>query len=141
MLAVFSWILVVGPSLVASGLATALLDKTIAGSGETWYPLIWSVAGTLFNMLFLPIQIGAWTLTYYDVRVRSEAFDLALLVTDAPEDTTALVQLPPMEKWFSWGDVVRLVSISLGVLAIYFSFYMLELAVVGFAFLLSALSK
>ncbi len=141
MLAVFSWILVAGPSLVASGLATALLDKTVAGSAETWYPLIWSVAGTLFNMLFLPIEIGAWTLTYYDVRVRSEAFDLALLVTDAPEDTNQLVQLPPLEKWFSWGDIVRLVSISLGMVAIFVSFYLLWFAAIGFLLLLGALAR
>lgn len=141
MLAVFSWILVAGPSLVASGLAAALLDKTIAGSAETWYPLIWSVAGTLFNMLFLPIEIGAWTLTYYDVRVRSEAFDLALLVTDAPEDTNQLVQLPPLEKWFSWGDIVRLVSISMGIIAIFVAFYLLEFAAIGLIILLGTLAK
>ena len=42
----------------------------------------------------LHIQIGAWTLIYYDLRVRTEAFDLALQTVDATEDANRQVLLP-----------------------------------------------
>lgn len=122
MLAVFGWTLALGPSMVATGAVAALINQGVGtASPDVVYSIIWSVSGTLFNMLFLPIQMGAWTVTYYDLRVRSEAFDLALLTVENPEDTNQLVQLPPMEKWFSWMDLLKLSSVSFAI----FAFFML----------------
>ena len=115
-MAVFSWILVVGPSLVAGILVTALIGNglgDVSQAMDSFYGLVSSVSGTLFNMLFLPIQVGAWTLIYYDLRVRSEAFDLALLVVDQAEQANRLAQLPPLEKWLSGNDIARLILTSL----------------------------
>jgi hypothetical protein len=119
MLVIFGWTLAAGPSLVASSLVSTAIDQSMGASMESLYGIIWSVSGTLFNMLFLPIQIGAWTVTYYDVRVRSEAFDLALLVADEPEDINKLIQLPPANRWFSWLDIGKLGSISLIIVAFF----------------------
>lgn len=140
-LAMFSWILVLGPQLAASGLAAALVDKGLIANTDAFYGMIWTVSGTLFNMLFLPIQIGAWTLTYYDLRVRYEAFDLALLVVDTPEETTGLVQLPPPAKWFSWLDIGKLCSIALAIVAVYMLFYFLEMILLAFFVLVAAAGK
>lgn len=119
MLVIFGWTLAAGPSLVASSLVSTAIDQSMGASMESLYGIIWSVSGTLFNMLFLPIQIGAWTVTYYDVRVRSEAFDLALLVADEPEDINKLIQLPPANRWFSWLDIGKIGSISLIIVAFF----------------------
>ncbi|MGC1377332.1 MAG: hypothetical protein WA821_13965 [Anaerolineales bacterium] len=137
-MAVFSWTLAVGPSLVAGLLVTALIGTSLGNvqqTTESFYSLISSVSGTLFNMLFLPIQVGAWTLIYYDLRVRTEAFDLALLVVDEPEQANRLVRLPPLEKWFSGNDIARLILTSLLVAA----FFVLSYVVPMLLFFLLAL--
>ena len=140
-LAIFSWILVSGPSLVATGLLASLVDKSLVTNTDVIYSVIWSVSGTLFNMLFLPIQIGAWTLTYYDLRVRYEAFDLALQVVDEPEETNRLVQLPPPAKWFSWKDVVKLSSISLGIFGAFMLIQILEYMLLALVWMVSAIAS
>lgn len=136
-LAVFSWVLVLGPELVATGLLASLVDKSLVTNTDTIYNMIWSVTGTLFNMLFLPIQIGAWTLTYYDLRVRYEAFDVALQVVDGLEEANALVQLPPPAKWFSWQDVVKLSSISLAIFGFFTFLQILQYMLIGLAMLIA----
>jgi hypothetical protein len=126
MLAIFGWTLSTGPSLAAIGAVAALVSQgTPTANLDTVYGVIVNVSGTVFNMLFLPIQIGAWTVTYYDIRVRSEAFDLALLTVDNPEDTNQFVQLPPLEKWFSLQDLLRLSSISIAIIAVFILIQML----------------
>lgn len=134
MLAIFGWTLSTGPSLVAIGAAAALVSRgtTDTANLEMIYGVITSVSGTLFNMLFLPIQMGAWTVTYYDLRVRSEAFDLALLTVDNPEETNQFVQLPPLEKWFSWQDVAKLSSISIAIVAFFVIIQMLYYGLIFF---------
>ncbi len=120
-MAVFSWTLAVGPSLVAGLLVTALIGTSLGAeqATESFYGLVSSVSGTLFNMLFLPIQVGAWTLIYYDLRVRSEAFDLALLVTNNPEEANRQVQLPPLQNWLSWKDTAKIVITTSLVIVLY----------------------
>jgi hypothetical protein len=128
-MAVFSWILAAGPSLVAGILVTALVGNSFGWQGQmgTFYSLVSSVSGTLFNMLFLPIQVGAWTLIYYDLRVRTEAFDLALLVVDQAEQANRLAQLPPLEKWLSGNDIARLILTSLLAAAAFVLVYVLPM--------------
>jgi hypothetical protein len=139
-MAIFSWTLAVGPSLVASILVTALIGNSLGGvpqAMDSFYSLVSNVSGTLFNMLFLPIQVGAWTLIYYDLRVRSEAFDLALLVVDEPEEANRLVHLPPLEKLFSVMDFVKLLVTSLLLVLFFVLAYIVPLTLV---FFLAALS-
>jgi hypothetical protein len=106
----------------------------------SFYGLISSVSGTLFNMLFLPIQVGAWTLIYYDLRVRTEAFDLALLVVDEPEQANRLVRLPPLEKWFSGNDIAKVILTSLLVAAVFVLIYVVPM-MLFFLLALMALPK
>ncbi len=138
LLGIFSWILVSGPSLVASGLLVSLVDQSLIANTDVVYSVIWSVSGTLFNMLFLPIQVGAWTVTYYDLRVRYEAFDLALQVVDEPEETNTLVQLPPLAKWLTWMDVAKLGSISLLIFGFFMFLQLLQMMLFGLLMLISA---
>jgi hypothetical protein len=139
-MAIFSWTLAAGPSLVASVLVTALIGNSlgdVSRTMESFYGLVSSVSGTLFNMLFLPIQVGAWTLIYYDLRVRSEAFDLALQVVDEPEEANRLVLLPPLEEWLSAMDIVKLLTTSFLLLVFFVLAYIVPITLV---FFLAALS-
>jgi len=121
-LTLFGWALAAGPSLVVNSLLVALIANGFGMTEQQLtniYSLISNVSGTLFNMLFLPIQVGAWTLTYYDLRVRSEAFDLALLVTEDTQAANRLVHLPPLEKWLSGNDMAALMLVSLVVFVLF----------------------
>ena len=135
---VFGWLLAVGPSLVAGTLAAALLENSIGAAAETLYAPIFSVSGTLFNMLFLPIQVGAWTLIYYDLRVRTEAFDLALLIADEPQQANRQTSLPALEKWLSGGDIAKVLLTSLFVAALFVLIYVLPIVLI---FVLAALAR
>lgn len=131
---ILGWTLAVGPSLIVSALVTALIGSSfgLESQMETFYGLVSSVSGTLFNMLFLPIQIGAWTLTYYDLRVRSEAFDLALRTTDDAETANRLVRLPTLQKWLSLGDLAKFTLTSLLVVVLFVLAYVLPIMLVLF---------
>ena len=66
----------------------------------------------------LPIQLTAWTLVYFDLRVRAEGFDLALQALnptgDADRDLASLPPaLPAREPWLTIDDVVKFVVITL----------------------------
>lgn len=142
LLAVFSWTLVLGPQMVAAGLLVSLFGQTqtaIPANTEMLINMIWTVTGTLFNMVFLPIQIGAWTLTYYDLRVRYEAFDVALQVVDEPEAANQLIELPPPSKWFTWIDIAKLCSISVIIFVLYIAFYAFEFLLFGVMMLASSM--
>jgi len=134
---IFGWLLAVGPSLVAATLAAALLQNSFGAAAETLYGPVFSVSGTLFNMLFLPIQVGAWTLIYYDVRVRTEAFDLALLITDELEHVNRQTSLPAVEKWLSGRDIAKILLTSLFVALLFVLVYLLPILLI---FILAALS-
>ncbi|SRR5258706_2139685 len=113
-LTLFSWILFAGPSLVITSLVTGIL----ASSSEALatfdiYNLVSGVSATLFGVLFLPIQTAVWTLIYFDLRVRTEAFDIALLAVNDPEDTNQLVVLPSAQKWIAAEDIAKLFLVSL----------------------------
>lgn len=135
---VFGWLLAVGPSWVASIAAMAVLDNSLGASASSFYAPILGVSGTLFNMLFLPIQVGAWTLIYYDLRVRTEAFDLVLLAAAEPERANRWVFLPPLEKWVSGNDLARFLLTSLLLAGLFVLTYVLPIVLL---FLLAAVAK
>jgi hypothetical protein len=102
---VFSQLLVVGPSLLFAYLLIFL-------GGENPDPLGFSMTNSIANalsQLFLgmfvnPLQFTAFTLLYYDLRVRTEGLDLVLLAgspSEAPVPGIALEDLlaesPPAE--------------------------------------------
>jgi hypothetical protein len=122
---IFGWLLAVGPSLVAGTLVAGMLENSLGTNADTLYGPVFSVSGTLFNMLFLPIQVGAWTLIYYDLRVRTEAFDLVLQAASEPERANRWVFLPPFEKWISGDDVGRFLLTSILLIAFFALIYIL----------------
>ena len=40
----------------------------------------------IFSLLYLPLQLAGYTLLYFDLRVRLEGFDLAVLASEATSD-------------------------------------------------------
>jgi hypothetical protein len=84
-LTIFNWLVVIGPTLLldfvfAVTLIDSISDPTTAILVNS---VITSLIALLFNLIYLPFQLAAITLVYFDLRVRTEAFDLVLLSQDA----------------------------------------------------------
>jgi hypothetical protein len=83
-LTIFNWLVVIGPTLlldfvIAVTLLESINDPASATIAQT---VVTSLNSLLFNLIYLPFQLAAITLVYFDLRVRSEAFDLVLLAQD-----------------------------------------------------------
>ena len=81
LLIIFGQILIAGPAALAQFLLTATLStppEDIAAQ-SIMQSLISSVINLFFSLLYNPLQLTAFTLMYFDLRVRTEGFDLAIL--------------------------------------------------------------
>ncbi len=121
----FNLLVVSGPTALISYLSALALGGG-GGSLENMNlisTLISSVAGSLIHLLVLPIQLTAWTLVYFDLRVRTEGFDLALLTMNSSEnagaDISSLPAAAPAQKWLTGEDIGKLIVVTLVVGGIY----------------------
>ncbi len=139
LLLLFSLLIVSGPTYLASYLVTF-----IGGSGGgylnalQWQSIASTLTSLLFGLLYVPAQLTAITLAYFDIRVRTEGFDLALLSTEAGAETgvEATVQAPVMKEvkpLITWEDVGYFAILSIGLGVLYFA------VLFGFVGLLSPL--
>lgn len=103
-LTIFNWLVVVGPTLLLDFVFVFTLIDSI--SDPTTAVLVNSVITSLitlfFNLIYLPFQLAAITLVYFDLRVRTEAFDLVLLSQDTKDSelkaADVMVAAPQAQK-------------------------------------------
>ena len=84
----FSMIVVNGPA----GIANILLTQVFQSLGDpTMQVVLTSILQGLVSLVFIliyyPLQMAAFTLIYFDLRVRTEGFDIALLTMEASGST------------------------------------------------------
>ena len=96
LLGIFSQLVVTGPAI----LAVFIIQSTVgSGIDATTSSLIQQVIALLLNLIYLPLQLTCVTLLYFDVRVRTEGFDLALLaLTDKADAEAVQSTAPPLDK-------------------------------------------
>jgi len=86
-LVLFSMLLVAGPSLAFTYIFQAIYGNPIYADNPTlMYSLQSAIQGVLsigLSLIYYPIQLIGLTLLYFDLRVRTEGFDLALLAHSA----------------------------------------------------------
>jgi hypothetical protein len=87
-LALFSLIVVNGPA----GIVSMLLTWAVPSFGDPAMTLVWTsviqgLVTLVFALLYYPLQMTAFTLIYFDLRVRTEGFDLALLTMESSGST------------------------------------------------------
>jgi hypothetical protein len=132
-------IVITGPTLVVNFIATTML-----GPSDPFNPnLVTTVVNAFIQLigalLYLPLQLTASTLVYFDLRVRTEGFDLALLslqVTGEQPSLETIHELPeqqPTGKAVEWSDVGNFAILTVVGGGIYFMFIAI-LAVIGVAF-------
>lgn len=83
LLTLFGQLVVSGPAYLTLALTTSLL---FSGTIDPMVSAIIQQAVTfLFGVLYYPLQLTCITLMYFDVRIRTEGFDLALLAANDTE--------------------------------------------------------
>lgn len=86
---ILSMIFTVTPSLLVSFMVGQGVDPFATGFAEQQMisTVVSSLATLVISLIFLPFQLSAMTLLYFDLRIRTEGFDLALLArsVDLPE--------------------------------------------------------
>ncbi len=131
----FAFVLFLLGQLIITGptyLINMLLQYIFASQGNIIDLLIWrTVIQVLVQMigglLYLPLQLTAMTLVYFDLRVRSEGLDLALQAaadSGAETNIVALAETSPQPggSLLTSTDAGQFILLSLAVMAVYFIF-------------------
>lgn len=96
---IFNMIFTVTPSLLFGFFLGLGMDPLTASFTDQQMisTVISSLITLVFSLIFLPFQLTAMTLLYFDLRIRTEGFDLALLARSvdlpAPQDQTLAGEL------------------------------------------------
>lgn len=134
-LGIFAYILLIGPSALVNWLLLSGLGTVLPGADPaTLYGVqtgISQLVTMLMQLLYLPIQLTAVTLMYFDLRVRTEGFDLAMMAaTDKPEieGETSAVNIPQAPAPASDGLITSreagyFIGISIGAVALCVALY------------------
>ncbi len=125
LLSLFGQLIVTGPSLVARYLVTVL-----GGEGSNF--MTQSMLGALAQIavqivtgvLYIPLQLSAVTMGYFDLRVRTEGFDLALLAAADTQQTglEAASQAPVMaapRPLLTWQEAAYFLGLTVAATALY----------------------
>jgi hypothetical protein len=90
-LMLFNQLIVAGPSTLVNLFLTYALKSQ---STENYYivrTLAQSLVSLATSLFYLPLQLSAVTLMYFDLRVRTEGFDLAILAAAAPSGDASAI--------------------------------------------------
>ena len=138
-LTLFGQLIITGP---------VFLLRFVITAGANLYPMsfeqqltistiVQNLVTTFTSLLYLPIQLTIMTVVYFDLRARSEGLDLALQISNAPEDEMEVVSLPDIssqsapEPFFTTTDAGRFALLSLAGMALYMIFIAVIFAVVA----------
>jgi hypothetical protein len=134
----FSLLIVNGPAAIVN----AILTQVITSFGDVTTQLvittvIQSLVSLVFVLLYYPLQMTAFTLIYFDLRVRTEGFDLALLTMNAsePVDAANVSQVPvpqSNERLITAPELGNFAILTLGALGLYILFFSLIMAAAFF---------
>ncbi len=131
LLAFISLVIVSGPSTLIQFVLQTVLEGTSnvpLGTANTTPYIVQMLIQLLLNLIYQPVSLTAMTLLYFDLRVRTEGFDLAWLVghaldEEAPDPDTLVEQAPePSRKVLSMTkhEFGQYVLLSLGAGLLYF---------------------
>ncbi|MEW5938897.1 MAG: hypothetical protein AB1750_04490 [Chloroflexota bacterium] len=121
----FAQLVVAGPTYVLNWLVLLVLGSEISVNPTILAVVVAGFVSLTFTLLYLPLQLTAHALVYFDLRVRTEGFDLALLsmqTSGAAPDMEAIRNLPvqaPSEKVLEWTDVGNFVILTLALVGLY----------------------
>jgi hypothetical protein len=129
LLGIFGQLVVTGPAILSVFIINSVVGSSVNATTST---LIQQVIGLLLNLIYLPLQLTCVTLLYFDVRVRTEGFDLALLALNEQADAESLkMTAPPLDKkaFPSWEEMGYFALITIAIAALYMALVLLILVV------------
>jgi hypothetical protein len=84
-LALFAQLITTGPSLlISSGLSYLLRESLDPTQIQLIQTIIQSLSGMILSLIYMPLQLTAITLLYFDLRVRTEGLDIQLQLGSEP---------------------------------------------------------
>jgi hypothetical protein len=123
---IFNLIVISGPNVLIAAVFRVLITRQAGSAASSLSGVDVSVealVGLVFSLLYVPLQLIAFTLLYFDLRVRTEGLDLAMLTQDAAAGAEAVVagQAPEAERGglVTGRDLGNFFLLSLGLGAIY----------------------
>ena len=140
----FNLIIISGPTAIVnvalSGAVQSFEDPTLQLVVTSIIQALVSLVGIL---IYYPLQMTAFTLIYFDLRVRTEGFDLALLTMapSASTDITQAVAAPTpqsTERLITGQDLGNFAILTLAATGIYIFFFSF---IMGSAFFLTSLLR
>jgi hypothetical protein len=141
-LLLFNTLVTSGPILLLTLLFGFFSDNLVAATSSSTAVLLETTLNSLFPMisslLYLPLQLTCMTLFYFDLRVRTEGFDLALLAEEAmgeQEDVAAIAARAPTQGaagLITWNEVGYFALLTLAAVAFYSVLYVIGM-VIGLA--------
>ena len=124
-LSLLAQLIITGPSYVIK----MVLQYVLLAQGNYQAQLVWSTVIQVFvqmvgGLLYLPLQLSAMTVVYFDLRVRSEGLDLALQATANAGAETNIVALTdtspqPTPSLMTGTEVGQLILVSFATMALY----------------------
>jgi hypothetical protein len=127
LLGLFGQLVVTVPAL----LSVFIINSTVGSSiNATTTSLIQQVITLLLNLIYLPLQLTCVTLLYFDVRVRTEGFDLALLALSDDANTDAVqATAPPLNenRFPKWEELGYFALITVAFVVLYIAIIMIIL--------------
>jgi hypothetical protein len=135
----FSFIIVNGPAAIVGGVLTSVIPSF--GGADNYLvisTIIQSLVTLVTTLIYYPLQMSAFTLIYFDLRVRTEGFDIALstMQLDPANDGKLLPAPPPPatdERFMTGPDLGNFAILTLGAAGIYILFFSFIMGGVFFA--------
>ena len=121
----FALLVISGPSvLISSALRFFMLSgSTPLDQQLTLTTVLQTLVSMITGLLYLPLQLSAMTVVYFDLRVRSEGLDLALQAAPAAEPAPTLVPaVAPsgsQSRLITGRDIGNFILLSIGILVLY----------------------
>jgi hypothetical protein len=119
----FELLIVIGPSQLLSALTGDWFVNILPfESAQSLSTLVTALSSSLVQLLIFPIQLIAWNLVYFDLRVRTEGFDLNLATMTPTEDISAdiasIPAAPHATRWITADEIGKFIIITLVILGI-----------------------
>jgi hypothetical protein len=116
----FNFLIVNGPTAIVNVILTALAPSF--GSTTTQLivtAIIQAMVSIVFIVIYYPLQMTAFTLIYFDLRVRTEGFDLALMASGDAEQVMAAPVSQTKESLITGTDLGNFAILTLGAFGLY----------------------
>ena len=116
----FNVLIVNGPLAIVN----ALLGAAAPSFGDSTSQLvvtaiIQAIVSIVFILIYYPLQMTAFTLVYFDLRVRTEGFDLALLTSSDAEQALSAPVEQARESLVTGSDLGNFAILTLGAVGLY----------------------